>query len=98
MPSGPHRVGGAVEKPVQTSTPKERVVLRARIVLTTAGGTLPSRSPFVIGLDGKHREHLQNCLIAARFKVTLNTVSKWRKRLFDEGMGGLTDRKGVGWP
>lgn len=43
-------------------------------------------------------EETENALIAERLGVALNTVIKWRKRFFEEGMAGLTDRKRSGRP
>lgn len=40
----------------------------------------------------------QNARIGARLGVALNTVIKWRKRFFEEGMAGLVDRKRSGRP
>ena len=40
----------------------------------------------------------QNARIAERLGVALNTVIKWRKRFFEEGMDGLADRKRPGRP
>jgi len=40
----------------------------------------------------------ENASIAERLGVALNTVIKWRKRFFDEGMDGLADRKRSGRP
>lgn len=40
----------------------------------------------------------QNVGIADRLGVALNTVIKWRKRFFTEGMDGLADRKRSGRP
>jgi transposase len=39
-----------------------------------------------------------NASIAERLGVALNTVVKWRKRFFEEGMDGLADRKRSGRP
>ncbi|MGH3839169.1 MAG: helix-turn-helix domain-containing protein [Acidimicrobiales bacterium] len=39
-----------------------------------------------------------NAVIAGRLGVALNTVIKWRKRFFEEGMDGLVDRKRSGRP
>lgn len=38
----------------------------------------------------------ENASIAGRLGVALNTVIKWRKRFFEEGMDGLADRKRPG--
>lgn len=40
----------------------------------------------------------ENVWIAERLEVALNTVIKWRKRFFLEGMDGLADRKRSGRP
>lgn len=40
----------------------------------------------------------ENASIAERLGVALNTVIKWRKRFFEEGMDGLADRKRSGRP
>jgi hypothetical protein len=40
----------------------------------------------------------ENASIAERLDVALNTVIKWRKRFFEEGMAGLTDRRRSGRP
>jgi hypothetical protein len=52
------------------------------------------RAGIVLGsADGE-----QNASIAQRLGVALNTVIKWRKRFFEEGMEGLVDRKRPGRP
>jgi hypothetical protein len=43
-------------------------------------------------------EGTQNALIAERLGVALNTVIKWRKRFFEEGVAGLSERKRSGRP
>ena len=40
----------------------------------------------------------ENASIAGRLGVALNTVITWRKRFFEEGMGGLGERKRSGRP
>ena len=40
----------------------------------------------------------ENLSIAERLEVAPNTVIKWRKRFFEEGLDGLTDRKRSGRP
>ena len=40
----------------------------------------------------------ENASIAERLGVALNTVIKWRKRFFEEGIAGLTERKRSGRP
>jgi transposase-like protein len=40
----------------------------------------------------------ENLSIAERLGVAPHTVIKWRKRFFEEGMDGLTDRKRSGRP
>ena len=41
---------------------------------------------------------LDNVEIAERVGVDVNTVSKWRKRFFEEGVEGLSDRHRSGRP
>jgi transposase len=41
---------------------------------------------------------LENVEIAERVGVDVNTVSKWRKRFFEEGIDGLLDRHRSGRP
>ena len=41
---------------------------------------------------------LENVEIAAYVRVDVNTVSKWRKRFFEEGIDGLSDRDRSGRP
>ncbi len=41
---------------------------------------------------------LENVEIVGRVGVDVNTVSKWRKRFFDEGTDGLSDRRRSGRP
>jgi hypothetical protein len=40
----------------------------------------------------------ENASIAERLGVALNTVIKWRKRFYEEGMEGLGERKRSGRP
>ena len=40
----------------------------------------------------------ENATIAEQLGLALNTVIKWRKRFFEEGIDGLTDRKRSGRP
>jgi len=40
----------------------------------------------------------ENLSIADRLEAAPNTVIKWRKRFFEEGMDGLADRKRSGRP
>lgn len=41
---------------------------------------------------------MENVAIAQRLGVVVNTVSKWRKRYFEEGLEGLADRERPGRP
>jgi transposase len=43
-------------------------------------------------------EGLANKEIAARLDTTAQTVCKWRKRFYEEGLGGLEDRPRSGRP
>jgi hypothetical protein len=49
-----------------------------------------------IVLAAAHGE--ENAHITERLGVALNTVIKWRKRFFEEGITGLADRKRSGRP
>ncbi len=40
----------------------------------------------------------ENATVAGRLGIALNTVIKWRKRFFEEGIDGLADRKRSGRP
>lgn len=40
----------------------------------------------------------ENASIASRLGVALNTVIKWRKRFYEEGLEGLSDRQRSGRP
>ncbi len=40
----------------------------------------------------------ENASIASRLGVALNTVIKWRKRFYEEGLEGLPDRQRSGRP
>jgi len=40
----------------------------------------------------------ENAGISEWLEIALNTVIKWRKRFFDEGIDGLADRKRSGRP
>ena len=43
-------------------------------------------------------EDLDNVEVAELVRVDVNTVSKWRKRFFEEGFDGLSDRDRSGRP
>jgi len=72
----------------------DRVRLEAVARKQTAERRQVLRARIVLGAaDGE-----DNARIAERLGVALNTVIKWRKRFFEEGMGGLEDRKRSGRP
>ena len=71
---------------------RDRLVLLVR--RCTAEQRMVVRARIVLAaVDGD-----QNASIAGRLGVALNTVIKWRKRFFEEGMNGLVDRKRSGRP
>ncbi len=73
---------------------EERRVLETRVRKRTAEHRQVVRAQIVLAAaDGE-----ENATIAARLGVALNTVIKWRKRFFEEGMDGLEDRPRSGRP
>jgi transposase len=75
-------------------TASERRVLEGRLRRATAQQREVVRARIVLAAaDGQ-----QNAQIAGRLGVAVNTVSKWRKRFVEEGLGGLRDRKRPGRP
>ena len=77
-----------------TLTSTERRMLQARVRKPTAEQREVLRARIVLAAaDGQ-----QNIRIAVRLGVAVNTVSKWRKRFVEEGLGGLGDRKRPGRP
>ena len=77
-----------------TLTATQRRVLEGRLRRATAQQREVVRARIVLAAaDGE-----QNITIAGRLGVAVNTVSKWRKRFVEEGLGGLGDRKRPGRP
>lgn len=75
-------------------TDVERDELQAIVRRRTAQQQMVLRARIVLAAaDGE-----ENASIAERLDVALNTVIKWRKRFFDERVGGLSDRKRSGRP
>src|SRR5215213_346620 len=73
---------------------EDRRKLEALVRRRTAQQRMVLRARIVLAAaDGE-----ENATIAGRLGVALNTVIKWRKRFFEEGMGGLTDRRRSGRP
>jgi transposase-like protein len=75
-------------------TASERRVLEGRLRRPTA----PQREVVRARIALQAAEGEQNIMIAGRLGVAVNTVSKWRKRFVEEGLGGLPDRKRPGRP
>jgi DNA-binding CsgD family transcriptional regulator len=75
-------------------TATQRRVLEARVRKPTAEQREVVRARIVL----QAAEGEQNIRIAGRLGVAVNTVSKWRKRFVEEGLGGLGDRKRPGRP
>ena len=75
-------------------TASQRRVLEGRLRRPTAQQREVLRARIVLAAaDGE-----QNIQIAGRLGLAVNTVSKWRKRFVEEGLGGLRDRKRPGRP
>lgn len=75
-------------------TDEDRDALEAIVRRRTAEHWMVLRARIVLAAaDGE-----ENAAIAERLEIALNTVIKWRKRFFEEGMAGLTDRKRSGRP
>lgn len=72
----------------------ERRVLEARVRKRTAEHRDVLRARIVLAAASGD----QNATIAGRLGIALNTVIKWRKRFFEEGLAGLEDRKRPGRP
>ena len=75
-------------------TASQRQMLEARVRKPTAEQREVVRARIVLAAA----EGEQNIKIAGRLGVAVNTVSKWRKRFVEEGLGGLGDRKRPGRP
>jgi hypothetical protein len=75
-------------------TATERRVLEGRLRRPTAQQREVVRARIVLAAADSE----QNTRIAERLGVAVNTVSKWRKRLVEEGLAGLGDRKRPGRP
>jgi transposase len=75
-------------------TAEERRVLEARVRRPKAEQREVLRAQIVLAAaQGK-----QNKQIAGRLGIAPNTVLKWRKRFFQEGLAGLGDRDRSGRP
>ena len=73
---------------------EDRDVLEAILRKRTAEARVVLRARIVLAAaDGE-----ENLSIAERLEVAPNTVIKWRKRFFEEGLVGLADRKRSGRP
>ena len=71
---------------------RERIEIVAR-KLTASQRDVQRARIVLAAADG-----LENVEIAVRVGVDVNTVSKWRKRFFEEGLDGLVDRHRSGRP
>jgi len=72
----------------------DRHQLAALVRQRTAEQRMVQRARIVLAAADRE----ENASIAARLEVALNTVIKWRKRFFEEGVDGLVDRKRSGRP
>ena len=73
---------------------EERECLEAVLRRRTAAQREVQRARIVL-LAG---DGLDNVVIAEEVSADVNTVSKWRKRFFEEGIEGLVDRHRSGRP
>jgi transposase len=69
-------------------------VLEARVRRRTAEQRQVLRAQVVLAAA----QGEENTQIAERLGIAPNTASKWRKRLFQEGLAGLADRDRSGRP
>ena len=75
-------------------TDEQRAVLEKRARTRTAPHGEVLRAKIVLLAS----EALENKEIARRMDTTPQTVCKWRKRFYEEGLGGLEDRPRSGRP
>jgi K+-transporting ATPase c subunit len=90
-------LGGVVSRPspyVISLSADERDRLEAVVRRRTAAQRDVQRARIVL-LAGNG---LDNVVIAEQASANVNTVSKWRKRFFEEGIDGLVDRHRSGRP
>jgi transposase-like protein len=79
---------------VPTVSDEDRAELERRVRSHTAPQRDVLRASIVLmAADGE-----ENVVIAEAVGVAPNTVLKWRKRFFEEGLEGLADRKRSGRP
>ena len=71
---------------------------RCRLEVLTRKGTAQARMVERAKIVLAAADGMNNADIAWDLGVALNTVIKWRKRFFEEGMDGLADRKRSGRP
>jgi transposase-like protein len=90
-------MGGAVSRRspfVIELSDEDRDELEAVLRRRTSEQRMVLRARIVLAAaDGE-----ENATIAGELDVALNTVIKWRKRFFEEGLAGLKDRKRPGRP
>ncbi len=90
-------LGGVVSRPspyVIVLNAEDRVRLETVVRQRTASQRDVQRARIVLGAaDG-----LDNVVIAVQVGAVVNTVSAWRKRFFEEGFDGLSDRHRSGRP
>lgn len=90
-------MGGAVSRRspfVIVLSDEDRRLLESLVRKRTAERRMVERARIVLAAaDGE-----ENATIAARFGLAVNTVLMWRKRFFEEGIDGLTNRQRSGRP
>jgi transposase-like protein len=90
-------LGGAMSRPSPYA-----IVLgaddRDRLEAVVRRRTAPQRDVQRARIVLMAADGLDNVVIAVRVGVDVNTVLKWRKRFFEEGIDGLGDRHRSGRP
>ena len=71
---------------------------RGRLEALTRKGTAEARMVERARIVLAAAAGVNNCDTADDLGIALNTVVKWRKRFFEEGIAGLADRKRSGRP
>jgi transposase len=71
---------------------------RDRLEAVVRRGTAQQRMVLRARIVLAAADGMENATIAAWLEVAVNTVIKWRKRFFEEGLAGLSDRRRSGRP
>ena len=71
---------------------------RDRLEAVVRRRTAPQRMVLRARIVLAAADGMENATIAEWLEVAVNTVIKWRKRFFEEGLAGLADRRRSGRP